>query len=164
MPKKQTSYFFTSDSFCLIASQILTALRGTVKITGPRWCQNHDYAQSKAEGIVIILNLAPIFVSSQYLFYIPNERNKIVSYLSFKVLLLLTKFVPHDYLKIQMAHRGTRACDFHVITAQKYWRMRRCDFDVRNTTCPGHSNFSGQDQTMPTLLTNKITGIFGWDI
>ena len=35
--------------------QILTALRGTVKIIGPRWCQNHDYAQSEAEGIVIVL-------------------------------------------------------------------------------------------------------------
>ena len=35
--------------------QILTALRGTVKIIGPRWCQNHDYARSEAEGIVMVL-------------------------------------------------------------------------------------------------------------
>ena len=35
--------------------QILTALRGTVKVIRPRWCQNHDYAQSEAEGIVMVL-------------------------------------------------------------------------------------------------------------
>ena len=35
--------------------QISTALRGTVKIIGPRWCQNHDYARSEAEGIVMVL-------------------------------------------------------------------------------------------------------------
>ena len=35
--------------------QILTALRGTVKIIGPRWCQNHDYARGEAEGIVMVL-------------------------------------------------------------------------------------------------------------
>ena len=61
--------------------QILTALRGTVKIIGPRWCQNHDYARSKVEGIVMVLtsprayNLTvPRIKSSQYLFYIPNEK------------------------------------------------------------------------------------------
>ena len=35
--------------------QILTALRGTVKIIGPKWCQNHNYARSEAEGIVMVL-------------------------------------------------------------------------------------------------------------
>ena len=35
--------------------QILTAMRGTVKIIGPRWCQNHDNAWREAEGKVMVL-------------------------------------------------------------------------------------------------------------
>ena len=46
-------YWYLFQSCYII--QILTALRGTVKIIGPRWCQNHDYAQSEAEGIVMVL-------------------------------------------------------------------------------------------------------------
>ena len=44
------------------------------KIIGPRWCQNHDYARSEAEGIVMVLtsprayNCAP--QSSEYLYTI----------------------------------------------------------------------------------------------
>ena len=33
--------------------QKMTDMRGTVNITGPRLCQNHDYARSKTEGIVL---------------------------------------------------------------------------------------------------------------
>ena len=46
----------TRNNKCAVHSmQILTALRGTVKIIDPRWCQNHDYARSEAEGIVMDL-------------------------------------------------------------------------------------------------------------
>ena len=59
-------------------------MRGTVKIIGPRWCQNHDYARSEAEGIVI--------KSSQYLFYIPNEKKNA----KFESLFfILTEFLPN---------------------------------------------------------------------
>ena len=30
-------------------------MKGTDEIIGRRWCQNHDHAQSKAEGIVMVL-------------------------------------------------------------------------------------------------------------
>ena len=55
-------------------------MRGTVKIIDPRWCQNHDYARSKVgfditEGLLFYT--VPQIKSSQHLFYIPNERNKI---------------------------------------------------------------------------------------
>ena len=58
--KKRFPLFLSFDSFIQLVKmlnsiQILTALRGTVKIIGPRWCQNHDYARSEAEGIVMVL-------------------------------------------------------------------------------------------------------------
>ena len=36
---------FASEVIMSYSIQILTAFRGTVKIIGPRWCQNHDYAR-----------------------------------------------------------------------------------------------------------------------
>ena len=48
--EKQLLYYPLANSI-----QILTALKGTVNIIGPRWCQNHDYARSEALGIVMVL-------------------------------------------------------------------------------------------------------------
>ena len=59
---------------------MLTAMRGTVKIKGPRWSQNHDYAPSEAESIAMIWHhrgpiilTVPWLLSSRYFFYIPNK-------------------------------------------------------------------------------------------
>ena len=54
------SFLFSIFTVCERAGvfytiQILTPSRGTIKIIGPRWCQNHDYARREAEGIVMVL-------------------------------------------------------------------------------------------------------------
>ena len=51
-----------------------------LKNIGPRWCQNHDFARSIAEGIVMVwtslraynFNCTLIIIGSQYLCYKPN--------------------------------------------------------------------------------------------
>ena len=61
----------------------MTALRGTVEIIGPRWCQNHDYARSEAEGIVLVLtspraynlNCAPNKKQSIFVLYTEWKKN-----------------------------------------------------------------------------------------
>ena len=114
--------------------QILTALRGTVKIIRPRWCQNHDYARSKAEGIVMVLTsprtynfkLCPELKAVNICFIYRMKGTQ----LQFKVLLIFTEFLPNN-LKM---HTAPAACVFRVITARKHCRVCRCDFDTRNTT------------------------------
>ena len=50
-----------THSFLMLSAidsiQILTALRGTVKIIDLRWCQNQDYARSEAEGIAMVFDI-----------------------------------------------------------------------------------------------------------
>ena len=48
--------------------------------------------------------------------------------LSLKVLLILTEFLPNDYLKVSLW--------FLRKNCAKHWRVRRCDFEMRNTTRP----------------------------
>ena len=149
----------TFDSFNQYVNsiQILTDLRSTVKIIGPRWCQNHDYPWSEAEGIGMVLTLP-----RAYNFKLcPNKKQSIFGlYTEWKeqhcqllIFESITHFEknPHFYLKMRTVHA---ACDFRVITARKHWRECRSDFDSKNTThaqlrltvCLGHSHYSGHSQ------------------
>ena len=53
--------------------KILAAMRGTVKILGPRWCQNHEYARNEAESIVMVLTLPRAY----NLNYAPNKKQSV---------------------------------------------------------------------------------------
>ena len=52
-------YFTQSDEknlyYSVYKTNIDCLIRDTVKMIGPRWCQNHDYALSFASGIVMVL-------------------------------------------------------------------------------------------------------------
>ena len=112
--------------------QILTALRGTVKIIGPRWCQNHDYARSEAEGIVMVLTspraynfkLCPskqsIFVLHK-LIYRMKINAKFKSIFHFDTLFTKLKIISVNSAGSLLLSRNYRAIDY----------------------APGHSHFSG---------------------
>ena len=72
--------------------------------------------------------------SSQYLFYIPNEKNKqtILPTCKFESIFHFDRILTNNHIQMRTV---PAACDFCIITAQRHWRMHRCDFEARNITC-----------------------------
>ena len=104
--------------------QILTALRGRVKIIGPRWCQNHDYARSEAEGIVMVLTS----LRAYNLNCAPNKKQ--------------SKFVLYTKWKEQNYLAKTLTC-----TLMWFYRMREHNKRSTPIDCaPGHSHFFRHSQ------------------
>ena len=131
------SLYWLNDSI-----QILTALRGTVKIIGPRWCQNHDYAWSVAEGCIVMVLTSPN-KGSRYLFYIPNEKNaKFKSIFHFDRLFTKLKIINVNGAGSLRLSHNYRPIDY----------------------APGIVILAGIVKIMPALLTNQMTGIFRWGI
>ena len=150
-------------------------MRGTVKIIGPRWCQNHDYAQSEAEGIVMVmtsprtynfkLTVPRIKKTVNICFIIPNERNQIVN----EVLFILNFNQINDYLKMQMVpstgdflHNYSAKTSTHA--SMWCWREEHNTRSTLIICAPGTVILAGTVKIIPALLTNQMTGIFRWGI
>ena len=90
----------------------------------------------------------PRIKNSQYLFYVPNERNNIVNCLFWKF------EVWQNFNQNMIILKCQRRLQLGIL----------CNYCAKTTPIQGTVILRGTVKIIPALLTIQITWIFGWDI